>query len=88
MERAFVGQSLSDVSATIGVEVLKFICGDLLRLGLIAPSDDAPRGVKNILIRVVNGNTMTVSAEVKEATSLKFVVIQFLVTAIQQSAVG
>ena len=88
MSRAFVGQSLADVSATTAVTVFKAICDDLITQKLIAPSDDAPRGVKNIVIKIVNGNAMVVGAEVKEATSLKFVAIQLLVSAIQQTATG
>src|ERR1039457_6339480 len=88
MERAFVGQSLADVSATTAVTVFKAICDDMIKLKLIAPSDDAPRGVKNIVIKIVNGNAMVVGCEIKEATSLKFVSIQFMVSAIQQSASG
>jgi hypothetical protein len=88
MEKAFVGQSLADVSATTAVTVFKAICDDMVKLKLIAPSDDAPRGVKNIVIKIVNGNAMVVGCEIKEATSLKFVSIQFMVSAIQQSASG
>jgi hypothetical protein len=88
MERAFVGQSLADVSATTAVTVFGSIMDDLRRLKLIAASDDAPRGFKNVVIKIVNGNAMVVSAEIKEATSLKFVSILFMVSAIQQSATG
>ena len=88
MERAFVGQSLADVSATTAVTVFGAIMDDIKRLKLIAPSDDAPRGFKNVFIKVVNGNALVVSAEIKLATSIKFVPILFMVSAIQQSATG
>jgi hypothetical protein len=88
MERAFVGQSLADVSATTAVTVFKSICDDFMRLKLIAPSDDAPRGVKDVVIKIVNGNAMVVGAQIKLATSLKFVNIMFQVSAIQQVATG
>ena len=88
MERAFVGQSLADVSATTAVTVFGSIMDDLRRLKLIAASDDAARGFKNVVIKIVNGNAMVVSAEIKEATSLKFVSILFMVSAIQQTATG
>jgi hypothetical protein len=88
MERAFVGQSLADVSAETGKTVFKAICDDLMRLKLIASSDDAPRGVKNVVVKVVNGNALVVSCEIKLATSIKFVPITFMVSAIQQTATG
>lgn len=88
MERAFVGQSLADVSATVGVTVLGTILDDIRRLKLIAPSDDAPRGFKNVVIKIVNGNTMVVGVEIKLATSIKFIPITFMITAIQQTATG
>lgn len=85
MERAFVGQSLADVSAASAAGVFSRIMGELKRLKLIAASDDAPAGFKNAVFKVV-GNTMYVTAEVKLAVSLKFVTIQFVVTEIQQTA--
>jgi len=88
MDRAFTGQSLADVSATTAVTVFGTIMDDLRRLKLIGPSDDAPRGFKNVVIKIVNGNAMVVGAEVKLATSLKFESILFMVSAIQQSATG
>jgi hypothetical protein len=88
MDRAFTGQSLADVSATTAVTVFGTIMDDLRRLKLIGPSDDAPRGFKNVVIKIVNGNAMVVGAEVKLATSLKFESILFMVSAIQQTATG
>jgi hypothetical protein len=88
MGRAFVGQSLADVSASTGVTVFKAIMADLAGLKLIAGDDSAPSGVKNIVVKIRNGNAMLVSAEVKLATAIKFVVISFLVQAISQTATG
>jgi hypothetical protein len=88
MERAFTGESLADVSATTAVTVFGAIMDDLMRLKLIAPSDDAPRGFKNVVIKIVNGNAMVVGAEIKLATSIKFESILFMVSAIQQTATG
>jgi hypothetical protein len=36
----------------------------------LAPPDDAPRGFKNVVIKV-NGNAMVVSCQIKLATSIK-----------------
>lgn len=88
MEKAFVGQSLADVSATTAITVLGSILDDIRGLKLIAPSDDASRGFKNAQIRIVNGNAMLVAVEIKVGTSIKFIPIVFMVTAISQSATG
>jgi hypothetical protein len=88
MERAFVGQSLADVSAETAKTVFGAIMDDMRGLKLIAPSDDAKRGFKNLTIRIVNGNAMVVSVEIKLATSIKFVPILFMISAIQQTATG
>jgi hypothetical protein len=85
MERAFVGQSVADISAQVALTYLDQIMADFLRLKLIAPSDDAKRGYKNARIRIV-GNVMLVSLEIKLATAIDFVVIDFLVSPVQQTA--
>jgi hypothetical protein len=88
MERAFKGQSLADVSASTGVWVLGNILDELKAAKYICPSDDAPKGYKNIVVKILNGNTMVVSAEIKVSTGIKFIPISFLVTAVQQTAQG
>jgi hypothetical protein len=85
MERAFVGQSVADVSAAVAVSYLDSIMADFLRLKLIAPSSDAPLGYKNAKV-VIEGSTMRVSVEVKIAGSIYFIPIAFYVTEITQSA--
>lgn len=85
MEDLFVGQSVADISASIALAALESILGDFLRLKLISPSDDAPRGFKNAQIRI-SGPTMIVSAEVKLAGAIYFVPINFLVSQVQQTA--
>jgi hypothetical protein len=85
MEKAFVGQSLADVSAPLAKTFLESVMGNLMRLRLIAPSDDAIKGFKNVSIRI-SGPSMIVSLEVKLATCLYFVPISFVVSAVQQSA--
>lgn len=85
METAFVGQSVADVSAPVALSFLEGIMADFLRLKLIAPSDDAPRGYKNVVIRI-SGPTMIVSLEVKLAGALYFIPINFLVSQVTQTA--
>lgn len=85
MEQAFVGQSVADISAQVALTYLDQIMADFLRLKLIAPSDDAKKGYKNAKIRI-SGNVMLVSVEIKLATAIDFVVIDFLVSPVQQTA--
>lgn len=87
MERAFVGQSVADVSAPVALSYLDGIMSDFLRLKLIAPSVDAPLGYKNARI-VIQGPVMRVSVEVKIAGSIYFIPISFYVTEITQTATG
>jgi hypothetical protein len=85
MERAFVGESLADVSATAALSFLKGVMLDFLRLKLTVGDDEAPLGFRNARIQI-SGNTMKVSLEVKLATAIVFIPISFLVTEVQSSA--
>lgn len=85
MERAFVGQSVADVSASLALTALEGIMSDMKRLKLIAASDDAPKGFRNATIRIT-GPSMVVSLEIKLAGAIYFIPITFLVTPVQQSA--
>lgn len=85
MEKAFVGQSIADVSAALALTALEAIMDDMRRLKLIAPSDDAPKGFKNALIKI-SGPAMIVSLEIKLAGAIYFVPISFLVSQVTQAA--
>jgi hypothetical protein len=85
MEQAFVGQSVADISANVALTYLDQIMADFLRLKLIAPSDDAKKGYKNAKIRI-SGNVMLVEVEIKLAGALDFVIINFVVSPVQQTA--
>jgi hypothetical protein len=85
MERAFVGQSVADISASLALSTLESIMDDLRRLKLISPSDDAPSGFRNAKIQI-KGTAMVVSIEVKLAGAIYFVPISFQITQVQQSA--
>jgi hypothetical protein len=88
MQRAFVGQSVADVSATLALSFIENIMADFLRLKLIAPSDDgAPKGYKNVVVRL-SGTALIISLEVKLAGLIYFVPISFTVSQVQQTATG
>ncbi|NDD54138.1 hypothetical protein EBZ39_09715 [bacterium] len=85
MERLFVGQSVAEISATLAKSALETILSDFLRLKLIAASDDAPGGYKDIIVRI-SGTSMIVSLNVKLAGAIYFIPISFLVSQVQQTA--
>ena len=85
MEAAFVGQSVADVSAGIAKAYLEGIMSDFMGLKLIAPSDDAPKGFKNLSVQI-SGPAMVVSLEVKLAGAIYFIPISFLVSQVTQTA--
>jgi len=85
MENAFVGQTLGDVSAAAALGFIQAVMGEFMRLKLIGPSDDAPAGYKNVDVKI-QGGAMMVSMEIKLATTLYFVVINFTVSQITQTA--
>lgn len=85
MENAFVGQSVADVSAGLAKAYWEAIMGDFIRLKMIAPSDDAPQGFKNLIIKI-QGPVMTVSCNVKLAGAIYFIPIDFTISQVSQSA--
>jgi hypothetical protein len=85
MEKAFVGQSVADISASLALTALEAIMTDMKRLKLIATSDDAPKGFKNATIRI-KGPSLEVQVEIKLAGCIYFMPINFRVTPVQQSA--
>lgn len=86
-ESALVGESQADVTAPMALNVIKGILSDCRRLKLIAPSDDAPPGYKNLKV-TVNGPVVEVSVEVKLAGLIYFVAINFKVSQVTQTATG
>lgn len=86
-ERAFVGKSVAEISASLVATFFKGIMQDFMRLRIIAPSDDAPAGFKNLVIRI-QGNVILVSATLKLATGIYFVPISFLIEPVSQTATG
>lgn len=88
MGRIFKGTSLADINAAVGVSIFASVLDDFKDLKWLAPSDDAPKGYRNLTVKVVNGNAMPCTGEIKVSTGIKFIPISFLVTPIQQSATG
>lgn len=87
MQKALVGQSFADISASSALQTLDGIMDQLFKLKLIAFSDDAPRGYKNAVVNIT-APSMDVYFEAKEATSLYFVNINFTISQVTQSASG
>lgn len=85
MQKAFVGQSVADVSAAVGLSALESIMGDMLRLKLVAASDDAPKGYKNAKV-TISGPVMLVTIEIKLAGAIYFIPINFQVSQVTQTA--
>lgn len=84
-DRLVVGKSVAEISATAALSILESEMFNFLRLRWIAPSDDAPNGYKNALVRL-NGGVMQISVEIKLAGLIYFVPIQLSVSEVQQTA--
>lgn len=85
MEKAFTGQSYADISASLAATTLEGILGNMLKLKLLAKSDDAPSGFKNVKVGIT-GPAMVCSVEIKVATANYFTTINFAVSQITQNA--
>lgn len=85
LEAAFLGQSLADVDAPLVVGKMTNLFSELLRLKWVAKSDDAPRGFKNLKVKI-QGGTIYVNCEVKLAGAIYFIPISFYITQVQSSA--
>jgi hypothetical protein len=87
MQKAFVGQSVADISASQAVAFVKNILTDFLTLKLIAPSIGAPKGYQPGSIVVnISGTAMTVNLSVFLAGLIYFVPITFQINQVQQTA--
>lgn len=80
----FVGQSLAEVSVNSALVFLSDKMAQYKGLKLIGESSDAPLGWKNAIIRI-NGPIMSISVEIKLATTLYFIPISIDISQIQQS---
>jgi hypothetical protein len=82
---SMVGQTNADVSASAARALVEQVLANALRLKMIAPSDDAPLGYKNLVVRIV-GNVCYVNFEAKLNGVIDFVLIDFNVSPPQQTA--
>jgi hypothetical protein len=85
MELAMVGKSVSDISAPIARAFAESVLADALRLKLISVDDTAPKGFKNLSVKI-QGNVVLVAVEVKLTSTIDFVLINFLVSPVTQTA--
>lgn len=85
LERAFVGQSLADISAGLILSFLTAVMADLKKLKLTGSSDDAPLGFKDATVVIGNGAAQ-VSLNIKLAGALYFIPITAYITQISQTA--
>jgi hypothetical protein len=86
-DRAVVGKSVAEVSATVALSFLDGQCFNFKRLRWIAASDDAPKGYKNARVKITGG-VMEVSLEVKLAGIIYFVPISFTISQVVQEEQG
>lgn len=85
LDKAYTGQSLADVSASMAKSTVEKILDDMFDIKLIAASSDAPKGYKDITIKIT-GPSMEVSANIKVSTCIYFIPINVIVSQITQSA--
>ncbi len=83
MANAAIGQSVADFGKVEANMVMESFFAQMLSLKILAPSDDAPKGYKNLVIRV-RGPVIEVAAEVKLATAISFVNIVFSISQVTQ----
>lgn len=84
-DKAVVGKSIAQVSASAALGILSAEMFDFLRLKWIAPSTDAPKGYKNASATFANG-AMQISCEAKLAGLIYFVPINFMISEVTQTA--
>lgn len=85
IEQAFVGQVLSEVNASLVASAMRQIMNSYIDLKLLAPSDDAPQGFRNLIVRI-NGPALIISCEVRLATGLYWATISFQAGKVTQTS--
>ncbi len=84
MDRAFVGKSTADVTKALALTTLDGIMANFMRLKLIAPDDQAPKGYMKPTVRIGDG-AVRFSLIIKVATTLYWAIIDFEVQSVQSS---
>lgn len=85
MSKAFIGQSVADISAPVALSFLEGIMADWLRLKLIAPSTEGLKGYRNAKV-TIDGPALIVEVEIFLAGAIYFVPIKFQVSPVKQTA--
>lgn len=85
LQRAFVGQSLADVSAATGLAFIATKMDEYRRIKAISGDDEAPLGYRNAKVSI-SGPTMAVSVEIKLSTTIYFIPIELTISQIQSAA--
>jgi hypothetical protein len=82
---AFTGKSLADVDAGVVLGFVTTKMDGYKKLKMIASSDDAPLGYKNVTIEI-DGPVLSVNLEAKLATSIYFIPIVLELSQVSSSA--
>jgi hypothetical protein len=85
MEKALVGQNFADMPPSMAMSALDRVMKEWMRLKLIFPTSDAPRGYKNAKL-TFSGPAVQVEAEINLDTAIYFVPIKFNVQQVTQTA--
>lgn len=85
LQSSFVGKSLADVDAAGVSAFIASKMDEYKRQKLIAASDDAPLGFRNVKVRI-NGPVMEVALEIKLATAIYFIPISIEISQVQSVA--
>ncbi len=85
IQKAFVGQSLADVTAPVIASFIASVMGQYKAQKLIAASDDAPLGYKNLKVKI-SGPVANIAINVKLSTSLYFAAIELSISQIESAA--
>ena len=84
-DRAIVGQSVADMTASAALALLASEMFNFMRIKWIAPSSDAPMGFKNAKAKL-KGGVMEISVEVKLAGLIYFCPVYMAISQVQQEA--
>ena len=79
------GKSFSEMSAAGAYSLVEAQMEDFFRLHWIATSDDAPKGYKNLTIKLING-AMIIKVEVKADGLIYFIPVELVLSPVTQTA--
>jgi len=85
VERRFKGKSLADIDGGTVISFVQQKMEEYKRIKMIAASDDAPLGFKNLKIKV-RGPILEISIEVKLATAIYFIPLNINISQVELNA--